>query len=199
MSATGLEVFDRTLHKTHAWLKAIMEELGTEDRHKAYLALRAVLHALRDRLTVEEVAQLAAQLPMLVRGLYYEGWDPTGKPLKERHKEAFLAHVAEELKTPSGPAVDPEAATRAVFKVLSREISQGELEDVLGLLPKAKRPPFKPSESPRLESPLWGPHRGESHGGVLSPGRSGPPSRAGAPGGRCAGPGPLPHPSWPPR
>ena len=50
MSATGLEVFDRTLHKTHAWLKAIMEELGTEDRHKAYLALRAVLHALRDRL-----------------------------------------------------------------------------------------------------------------------------------------------------
>ena len=151
MSATGLEVFDRTLHKTHAWLKAIMEELGTEDRHKAYLALRAVLHdslgadfeavlhALRDRLTVEEVAQLAAQLPMLVRGLYYEGWDPTGKPLKERHKEAFLAHVAEELKTPSGPAVDPEAATRAVFKVLSREISQGELEDVLGLLPKELR------------------------------------------------------------
>ena len=139
MSATGLEVFDRTLHKTHAWLKAIMEELGTEDRHKAYLDLRAVLHALRDRLTVEEVAQLAAQLPMLVRGLYYEGWDPTGKPLKERHKEAFLAHVAEELKTPSGPAVDPEAATRAVFKVLSREISQGELEDVLGLLPKELR------------------------------------------------------------
>ena len=111
MSATGLEVFDRTLHKTHAWLKAIMEELGTEDRHKAYLALRAVLHALRDRLTVEEVAQLAAQLPMLVRGLYYEGWAPTGQPLQER----------------------------AVFKVLSREISQGELEDVLGLLPKELR------------------------------------------------------------
>lgn len=107
MSATGLEVFDRTLHKTHAWLKAIMEELGTEDRHKAYLALRAVLHALRDRLTVEEVAQLAAQLPMLVRGLYYEGWDPTGKPLKERHKEAFLAHVAEELKNPFRPRRGP--------------------------------------------------------------------------------------------
>jgi uncharacterized protein (DUF2267 family) len=139
MSATGLEVFDTTLHKTHTWLKEVMEELGTEDRHRAYMALRAVLHALRDRLTVEEVAQLSAQLPMLVRGFFYEGWDPTGKPLKERHLEAFLAHVAQELKTPSGPAVDPEKAARAVFKVLAHRISQGEIADIRGLLPKELR------------------------------------------------------------
>jgi len=44
MSATGLEVFDRTLHKTHTWLKEIMEALGTEDRHRAHMALRTVLH-----------------------------------------------------------------------------------------------------------------------------------------------------------
>ncbi|WP_337845780.1 DUF2267 domain-containing protein [Thermus sp.] len=136
MSTTGLEVFDTTLHKTHTWLKEVMEELGTEDRHRAYMALRAVLHALRDRLTVEEVAQLAAQLPMLIRGFFYEGWDPTGKPLKERHLEAFLEHVARELKTPSGPAVDPERAARAVFKVLAHRISQGEIADIRGLLPK---------------------------------------------------------------
>jgi len=139
MSATGLEVFDTTLHKTHTWLKAIMQELGTEDRHRAYMALRAVLHALRDRLPVEEVAQLGAQLPMLIRGIYYEGWDPTGKPLKERHKEAFLAHVARELKTPSGPAMDPEAAVKAVFKVLGQKVVEGEIEDVRRLLPKELR------------------------------------------------------------
>ncbi|AEV16748.1 hypothetical protein TCCBUS3UF1_17070 [Thermus sp. CCB_US3_UF1] len=139
MSATGLEVFDTTLHKTHAWLKAIMEALGLEDRHRAYMALRAVLHALRDRLPVEEVAQLGAELPMLVRGLYYEGWDPTGKPLKERHKEEFLAHVARELRTPSGPALDPEAAARAVFQVLAQKVSEGEIRDVQNLLPKELR------------------------------------------------------------
>ncbi|MEN2981558.1 MAG: DUF2267 domain-containing protein [Thermus sp.] len=139
MSATGLEVFDTTLHKTHAWLKAIMEALGAEDRHRAYMALRAVLHALRDRLPVEEVAQLGAELPMLVRGLYYEGWDPTGKPLKERHKEEFLAHVARELRTPSGPALDPEAAARAVFQVLAQKVSEGEIRDVQNLLPKELR------------------------------------------------------------
>ncbi|GLV47570.1 hypothetical protein TJA_07400 [Thermus sp. LT1-2-5] len=139
MSATGLEVFDATLHKTHTWLRAIMEELGIEDRHRAYMALRAVLHALRDRLPVEEVAQLGAQLPMLIRGIYYEGWDPTGKPLKERHKEEFLAHVARELKTPSGPAVDPERAAQAVFKVLKQKVTEGEIQDVRQLLPKELR------------------------------------------------------------
>jgi uncharacterized protein (DUF2267 family) len=70
-----------------------MEVLGWPNRHKAYLALRATLHALRDRLTVEEVAQLGAQLPTLIRGFYYEGWDPTGKPLRVRHKEQFLARL----------------------------------------------------------------------------------------------------------
>ena len=64
MASSGLAVFDTTLQKTNAWLKEVMDELGSSDRHQAYLALRAVLHALRDRLTVEEVAQLGAQLPM---------------------------------------------------------------------------------------------------------------------------------------
>ncbi len=141
MSATGLEVFDTTLHKTHAWLKEIMQELGTDDRHKAYLALRSVLHALRDRLTVEEVAQLGAQLPMLIRGFYYEGWDPTGKPVKERHKEEFLRHIYQAFKTTrrGEPDVDPEAVARAVFKVLAKKVSEGEIDDILHILPKEIR------------------------------------------------------------
>ena len=65
---TGLDVFDTTVQKTHIWLNEIMQELGWEDRYKAYLGLRTTLHALRDRLPIEETAQLAAQLPMLIRG-----------------------------------------------------------------------------------------------------------------------------------
>jgi uncharacterized protein (DUF2267 family) len=131
--ASSLEVFDRTLHKTNTWLKQLMEVLDTDDRHVAYIALRGTLHALRDRLTVEEVAQLGAQLPMLIRGFYYEGWDPTGKPLKVRDREQFLARIAQEMRDTG--QTDPARAASAVFRVLAARIAGGELEDVKQVLP----------------------------------------------------------------
>ncbi len=141
MASSGLAVFDTTIQKTNSWLKEVMKELGTDDRHLAYLALRAVLHALRDRLTVEEVAELGAQLPMLIRGFYYEGWDPTGKPVKERHREDFLNNIRRYFKTAryAEPNVDPEEVARAVFRVLARRISEGEIEDVIHILPRELR------------------------------------------------------------
>jgi uncharacterized protein (DUF2267 family) len=133
MSATGLDVFDTTLHKTHTWLNDLMQELDCRDKHTAYLSLRATLHALRDRLMVEEVAQLGAQLPMLIRGFYYEGWDPTGKPLRERHREQFLARVRQEFR--GDERIDPECIARAVFTVLAMRVTEGEIEDVKHILP----------------------------------------------------------------
>jgi uncharacterized protein (DUF2267 family) len=133
MTTTGVEGFDRTVHKTNLWLKEIQEELGWEDRQRAYLALRAALHALRDRLTVEEAAELGAQLPMLIRGLYFEGWHPTGKPVKERHKADFLRHIEEQLRIDF--SAEPEAIARAVFRVLDRNVSAGEMADVRAILP----------------------------------------------------------------
>jgi uncharacterized protein (DUF2267 family) len=133
MSATGLEVFDRTVQKTNNWLNELMELLGSPGKQRAYSALRATLHALRDRLTVPEVAQLGAQLPMLVRGFYYEGWDPVGKPVKERHKEHFLARIAQELR--GEELIDPEFIARGVFALLAKRISEGEIEDVKHVLP----------------------------------------------------------------
>jgi uncharacterized protein (DUF2267 family) len=138
MSMTGLSVFDTTLHKTNQWLNDLLQLLGWSDKDKAYLALRVTLHALRDRLTIEEVAQLAAQLPMLVRGFYYEGWNPTGKPEKERSEEEFLAHIARHFQ--NDEAVDPEQVARAVFALIGKHVSAGEVEDVRQVLPKTLRP-----------------------------------------------------------
>jgi uncharacterized protein (DUF2267 family) len=133
MSATGLDVFDMTLHKTNSWLNDLMQELGWPDRHKAYMALRVTLHALRDRLTIDEVAQLSAQFPMLIRGFYYEGWDPTDKPLRIRHQEQFLARIEQELR--GDDYLDPEEVACAVFTVLAHRVTEGEIEDVQHILP----------------------------------------------------------------
>jgi uncharacterized protein (DUF2267 family) len=133
MSTTGLDVFDTTLQKTHRWLNELTNDLHWTDKHRAYLAFRATLHALRDRLTVEEVAQLSAQLPMLVRGFYYEGWDPTDKPIRLRHKDEFLDRIAAAF--PPDSDIDPEYVARAIFALLARRVSEGEIEDVRHVLP----------------------------------------------------------------
>jgi uncharacterized protein (DUF2267 family) len=132
-SATTLDLFEATFQKTHTWLNHLMRVLPTDDRHAAYVALRATLHALRDRITVEEVAQLGAQLPMLIRGFYYERWDPTGKPSKALHRQQFLDRIAKALRDADGR--DPEDVARAVFIVLVQRISDGEIEDVKHVLP----------------------------------------------------------------
>jgi uncharacterized protein (DUF2267 family) len=137
VSATGLEVFDTTVQKTNSWLKDVMVELGWEDRQRAYLATRSTLHALRDRLTVEEVAQLAAQLPMLMRGFYYEGWNPARTPVRERSRREFLARIEEEFSR-AGP-IDAEQVAHAVFAVLAARISEGEIRDVEQVLPQEIR------------------------------------------------------------
>ena len=145
MSRTTITPIESTVHTTNAWLKELAEELGWEDRHRAYVALRTVLHALRDRLTVAEAADLGAQLPMLVRGLYYEGWNPSGKPVKERKREDFLAHIAASFR--GQPEIVPEGIAWAVFKVLQRHVSAGEIQDVKSILPAEIRALWPESEA----------------------------------------------------
>jgi uncharacterized protein (DUF2267 family) len=137
MNSTGVDVFDTTLQKTSVWLNGVMEEMGWEDRHRAYSVLRAVLHALRDRLIVDEAVNLGAQLPMLIRGFYYEGWRPEGRPFKYRHKEEFFAQVAKTL--PGMEQAELERAVRAVFKVFSSQVTGGEIAQVRDQLPAEVR------------------------------------------------------------
>jgi uncharacterized protein (DUF2267 family) len=133
MSASGLEVLDTSVQKTHIWLKEIMEQVKINDRHQAYMALKATLHALRDRLSINEAAQLGAQLPLIIRGLFYEGWRPAAKPDSVVGKEAFIWPVY--LAACQGGRFKPEDVVSAVFEVLARHVSGGEIDDVIGQLP----------------------------------------------------------------
>ncbi len=130
-------VIARTVEKTNLWLDEIAAELES-DRRAAYRVLRAYLHALRDRLTVDEAAQLGAQLPELIRGIYYENWDPSRTPLRYRDLAEFLDRVAAD----AGLTGDTSAsyAVAVVAGVLARHVSAGEIEDVRAQLPKELRP-----------------------------------------------------------
>ena len=135
MTTTRVDIIDRSVEKAHVWLNDLAVELGTEDRHQAYRVLRAFLHALRDHLSVDETAQLSAQLPIFVRGVFYEGWDPSGE--HARDIDSFLMSIAGE----GGLAGETEAsfAAAAASRVLRRHVSAGEGDSVLHALPQHLR------------------------------------------------------------
>jgi uncharacterized protein (DUF2267 family) len=130
-----MSVFDHAVQKADIWIADTMRELGTKDPKIAYHALSAGLQALRDRLRVDEAAQLAAQLPLLIRGLFYEGWHPASTPVHARQPQEFIALF--ERKAGDGENVDPERALAALFSVLQRHVSRGEFESIAHVLPRA--------------------------------------------------------------
>jgi uncharacterized protein (DUF2267 family) len=133
MSWTGLDTFDTALQKADIWLKQIMMELNTDSKRKAYMGLRSVLHALRDRLTVDEAVDLGAQLPLLIRGVYYDEWDPSKTPVKDRHRDEFLAHIQSHFTSDSLQEV--EQITKGIFRVIRSKVTEGEIKDVRGMMP----------------------------------------------------------------
>ncbi|HEY7250063.1 MAG TPA: DUF2267 domain-containing protein [Methylomirabilota bacterium] len=137
MRTDRVDIIEHSNEKANAWVNEVTRELGIDDRKDAFRMLRAFLHALRDRLTVDEAAQLAAQLPTLIRGIYYEGWHPSATPQPYRDARTFLERIAQEADL----AGETEAsyAVQGLAAVLRRRISEGELDDVLHALPPEVR------------------------------------------------------------
>jgi uncharacterized protein (DUF2267 family) len=137
MAITNVSSLNRSMEKTQVWLKDLVEIGHLETETQAYSLLRAVLHTLRDYLTVDEAVNLAAQLPLVLRGTFYETWKPSRVPLPIHKTEEFLEHVRQETRHSS--PVDPMHAFRSVATLLDRKISAGEMSDVHHMVPKEIR------------------------------------------------------------
>ena len=124
--------FGHTVHRTHVLLRRVADELGTAGTAPAYHALRAVLHALRDRLPAAEAADLAAQLTTIVRGVFYQGYQPE-REAEKADRAGFLAAVARGLRDDA--PFDAEAACAAVGAALAASVSAGQWGQVLLALP----------------------------------------------------------------
>lgn len=133
MSDLGLSMIDDTVNETNNWLNTLGQDLGLNHQH-AYHTLRAGLHTLRDRLIVDEAAALGAQLPHLVRGIYYENWRPADTPVKTRSTAQYTEELGKHLADAKDP--DPETAARAVFRLLKGKLGSGIMEKIRESLPK---------------------------------------------------------------
>lgn len=133
MSAVGLESIEHTVHVTHTWINELDELLGWSNKSRSYRLLRSVLQALRDWLPVNEAADFAAQLPNLLRGVYYEQWRPATTPVKPRSKSDFLGRIDHAFV--GDPILHTEDAVRITLRFLSTKIAAGEITDIKHALP----------------------------------------------------------------
>jgi uncharacterized protein (DUF2267 family) len=131
--STGLAVFDETVQESNGWLKQLQAELDPCSREQTYRGLRTVLHVLRDRLPETAVLSLSAQLPMLLRGLFLEGWRPQAGSSHVNSIEAFSEAVQERLG--DGFPRDAVAVSTAVLHVISNRLDPGEVDKLIRYLP----------------------------------------------------------------
>ena len=137
MSEQGLPIIDRTVHETNRWLNEIMRDAAIDDKSLALQGFRAVMVTLRDTMPVDLATNLGDQLPVLVRGLYYENYVPSKTPHLERTTDAWAASVAE-----SGDNIQVDQAmtlSRAVYALLRRELDANIVDKVSDAIPQDLR------------------------------------------------------------
>lgn len=135
MSHTSFAGFTHAAQQAQHWVRELAKDLGWSEPSACRL-LRSVLHTVRDWLSPAEMADLSAQLPVLVRGIYFEGWNPSA-PAPERTKRDFIVSVRNSFGYDE--EIDFDVAISAVFKLLDRHISHGEIVQVRNSMKKSLR------------------------------------------------------------
>jgi len=143
MSVTGVSSLDQSIDKANAWLAEVADDFGTHDRHFAYRVTRAWLHTLRDRLPVPVAAHFAAQLPELLRGVFYDGWNPSRVPVKYDQAE-YIHRFAHDARIRDA---DVPRAASLVSRTVRRHVSSGALDEALDVLPAGIRQIAEPRDA----------------------------------------------------
>ncbi|WP_292615572.1 DUF2267 domain-containing protein [Mesorhizobium sp.] len=125
--------FNNALEVTQNWISDLMWRLRWNDRERVYQALIATLHALRDCLDRDHAVYMGARLPALLRGFYYEGWNP-GRRANARNRNSFLERI--HVGVQRDPAVDPEVVARLVLAQFVDRLPRAEVKRAKAATPR---------------------------------------------------------------
>lgn len=132
MNVMNINTFASSQQKTEQWLTSVKDHTNVQNEEEAYVVLRSVLHVLRDRLTVNQAVDFGAQLPILLTGVYYDGWTPNDKPLKIKSEEEFIDKIARDLPQ----NIDPRKATLGTLDAIRERVTSGEIKNIKSELPE---------------------------------------------------------------
>lgn len=148
--STNILSLDRSIQIAVQWIVDVQTELEWDSRDETYKATKAVLHAIRDRLPIEEVLHLSSNLPVVLKGMILDGYDLKDKPLRIKSPEEFYDYVQQNYDPKNRDIIDAEAVTNAVIAVLNRRIGSGEMQKVAGNMPEKIKRLFETESKPKL-------------------------------------------------
>ncbi len=136
--------FEDYVTKANTWLNRVAERMNIDDRNKAGRIFRAVLHALRDRLPSGEAAHFGAQLPIIWKGIYYDGYRPDHEPIRIRHEHQWLEYIRSKdvlAEIKDLPTLDDaRIAFEGVMQALHDLLSPGQFEKLQNALHRDIKP-----------------------------------------------------------
>lgn len=140
MSSTNLN-FEKFTQDAYEYMNELSANLGHPDEQNRVLIIwRAVLHSIRDRITLGESFQLFAPLPMIFKGVYVEGWQYSTKPSKNFDSIKEFKNEVKALQSQYGEAEfswskSTEEIISITINSLDRYLEDEQLEHIKGQMP----------------------------------------------------------------
>ncbi|WP_200763118.1 DUF2267 domain-containing protein [Nitrosophilus alvini] len=134
--------FEKNAQVGNEFLKEVAIELGHPgDINRGGRVLRSVLRVLRRKISPDEYLDLISQLPMCIKAVAVDGWKLTEFPDKSiKNVDDFIKAITEEDKRSAdndfGDENQAKEAVKAVFRVIKKHVSEGEIKDLEAELPK---------------------------------------------------------------
>jgi uncharacterized protein (DUF2267 family) len=133
--------FEKYAQDGNLFIKNLAQELGHPDElGRTGILLRAVLHTLRDRITISQSLHVLSQLPMFMKAIYVDNWKYQEKPEKYTSLEDFISAVEAYQKKYGEQEFSWNKSTEALVKIVFKEmgsfISHGEFKNVVAQMPK---------------------------------------------------------------
>jgi uncharacterized protein (DUF2267 family) len=139
--------FNKYADQGNLFLNQLSDELNmAENKPRTLRILKAVFHAIRNRISAEESTHFIAQLPMVLKALYVDGWKIGQKTTHRSTHQDFIEDVYQLSGGAEGAFKrkdEVERYVRAVLDSLSHYISEGEMADIAAMLPPQLRPYFQ--------------------------------------------------------
>lgn len=146
---TGVHVLEQTLRDTQGWVSSAAARLNARSRNVALASLKATLHAIREQLEPADIVELGQHLPLPLRGLYYDGWDPARVRRPATTRASFLERIEDDAWRM--PRIKAARAAKAALETIFERVPASVMVRVIDRLPEDLRALWPDEPAPYID------------------------------------------------